>query len=72
MALKSKSLDRVRAEIPTQSVAPQPELVRINLNVPKATRARWKMAAVQADKSLSEMIVAAMEAHLSGTSKPGR
>lgn len=64
MALKSKSLDRVRPEVPTHEAAPQVELVRINLNVPKATRARWKAAAAQSSRSLSEIIVEAVERHL--------
>ena len=64
MALKSKKLDTVRADIPVDVVT-QVDLVRINLNVPKTTRALWKSEAAKQGKSLSDMIVEAMELSLS-------
>ena len=64
MALKSKKLDTVRTDIPVDVVT-QVDLVRINLNVPKTTRALWKSEAAKQGKSLSDMIVEAMELSLS-------
>ncbi|MCB1657692.1 MAG: hypothetical protein KDI39_05640 [Pseudomonadales bacterium] len=64
MALKSKKLDTVRTDIPVDVVT-QVDLVRINLNVPKTTRALWKSEAAKQGKSLSDMIVEAMESSLS-------
>lgn len=55
MALKSKPLDQVRADIPVAAAA-QDETVRINLNVSKTTRNEWKSAAITLDKSLTELI----------------
>ena len=46
MALKSKKLDTVRTDIPVDVVT-QVDLVRINLNVPKTTRALWKSEAAK-------------------------
>lgn len=57
MALKSKSLDKVRPEVPTGAVV---ELVRVNLNVPAATRQAWKQLALSRRMSLSDLIVEAM------------
>lgn len=68
MALKSKDMNRVRETVPVAEAAPREELVRINLNVPASTRVRWKVAAATLggkQRSLSELIVEAVEAHLS-------
>lgn len=63
MGLKSKPLDKVRADVPVRDVTRE-ELVRINLNVPASVRKAWKIAAVNANQSLSDMIVEAMSNHL--------
>lgn len=63
MGLKSKPLDKVRADVPVSDVMRE-ELVRINLNVPQSVRRAWKIAAVNANQSLSDMIVEAMSNHL--------
>jgi len=59
MALKSKSLDQVRPDVPVAAAA-QDELVRVNLNVPKATRLAWKTIALKRGVTLAELINEAM------------
>ena len=59
MALKSKPLDQVRPDVPA-SAAAQDELVRVNLNVPKATRIEWKTIALQRGMTLGDVIIEAM------------
>jgi hypothetical protein len=63
MVLKSKPLDKVRADVPVDQVMKE-EVVRINLNVPASLRQQWKIAAVQAKKPLTEIIIEAMNIHL--------
>jgi hypothetical protein len=64
MALKSKSLDKVRP-VPVSETALREEVVRINLNVPLSTRARWKAAAAAKNCSLADLIVEGVNTHLS-------
>lgn len=59
MALKSKPLNQVRPDVPI-SAAAQDELVRVNLNVPKATRTAWKTIALQRGITLGDLIIEAM------------
>ena len=63
MALKSKPLDQVRSSVPA-SAAALGDLVRVNLNVPAATRTAWKMAALRRNITLSDLILEAMSKHL--------
>lgn len=63
MALKSKPLAAVRPDVPVHVVGRE-EIVRVNLLVPASVRKRWKTAAVAADTTLTELIVAAMEEKL--------
>ena len=63
MALKSKPLADVRADLPLAEVS-KASVVRINLNVPAPTRKRWKAAAVQAERPLTDLIVDAVESYL--------
>ncbi len=63
MALKSKSMDLVRPDVPVAEVAKY-ELVRVNLNVPKATRMAWKAAALQRDITLGDLVNEAMNSYL--------
>jgi hypothetical protein len=58
--IKSKPLDQVRADVPLI----QERTVRVNLNVPESLRQRWKMAAVQAKRPLTDLIVDAMDQYL--------
>jgi hypothetical protein len=59
MALKSKPLSQVRADVPVADVSKE-DLARINLNVPVSTRKAWKEAALREDVTLSELIIKAM------------
>lgn len=59
MALKSKPLSQVRADVPVADVSKE-DLARINLNVPVSMRKAWKEAALKSDKTLSELIIDAM------------
>jgi hypothetical protein len=63
MGLKSKPLDQVRASIPIHEVTKE-EVVRINLNVPESMRQRWKIAAVQAKKPMTSLMIEAMSLYL--------
>jgi hypothetical protein len=63
MALKSKSLDLVRPDLPIDAVT-NGELVRVNLNVPKSTRTAWKATALKHDLTLSDLINEAMNNYL--------
>ncbi len=63
VGLKSKPLERVRADVPVQDVTRE-EVGRVNINVPLSVRKRWKTAAAQADRSMSEMIIEAMSIYL--------
>ncbi len=64
MALKTKSLDKVRDSVPVEIVSRE-ELVRVNLNVPVSQRQRWKLEAVSRGVPLSDLIVQAVEVYLS-------
>jgi hypothetical protein len=63
VGLKSKPLERVRSDVPIQDVTRE-EVGRVNINVPLSLRKRWKTAAVQADRPMSEMIIEAMNIYL--------
>ena len=63
MALKSKNLNAVRADVPVTDVA-KAEVVRINLNVPEQTRKAWKLAALKLDKDMTSMIVEAVSSYI--------
>ena len=64
MALKSKPMSAVRADVPVHEVSRE-ELVRINFQVPESVRHAWKGAALQERKTLTEVIVEQMTAWLS-------
>lgn len=59
MSLKSKPLEQVRP-LPAVTVLTQEAMVRINLNVTKAVRNQWKMAALQQNMTLTDLIMNAM------------
>lgn len=59
MSLKSKPLSSVR-DLPAVSVLLEEEQVRINLNVPKSLRNKWKAAALKREKTMTELILEAM------------
>jgi len=66
MALTVKPLEKVRKNVPVCEVASpaKEELVRVNIEVEKETRQRWRTEAVQRGISLRELIQNAMEHHL--------
>lgn len=64
MALTPKKLDAVRPTVPVAEVARQ-TLVRVNINVPEATRKQWKKAAIERELSLGALIERAVVEYLS-------
>lgn len=64
MSLKSKPLSSVR-NLPAVSVLIEEEQVRINLNVPKSLRNKWKTVALQREKTMTELILEAMKIYSS-------
>ena len=60
--IKSKSLDKVRADVPT-AIAAQGELVRINFLVPAETRVAWKKKALDKGVTLQQLIIDSMNQH---------
>lgn len=64
MALKSKPLESVRADLPLHEVSRE-EMVRVNFLVPTSVRKAWKGAALREDKTLTDLIVEAMETRIS-------
>ena len=63
MALKSKDVEQVRPTVPVAAAA-QGEIVRVNMNVSRAKRDNWKMAAIKKQMSLSDMIDEAVSKYL--------
>ena len=63
MALKSKPLEAVRPDVPVHEVARQ-DMVRVNLLVPADVRKVWKGAALREDKTLTDLILEAMQDRL--------
>lgn len=65
MALKSKSLGDVRPDVPVHEVCRE-DMVRVNFLVPASVRKEWKGAALREDKTLTELILEAMQTRLGG------
>lgn len=56
----------------TKKTTPPPAPIqgpRININVPEETRRAWKIAAVERDLTMTQMLVQAMEAYLAKKQK---
>jgi hypothetical protein len=64
MALKSKPLEEVRPDVPVHEVSRE-DMVRVNLLVPASVRKQWKSAALSEDKTLTELILEAMQNRIS-------
>lgn len=64
MALKSKPLEEVRADVPVHEVTRE-EIVRVNILVPASVRRAWKTAAANSDTTITDMILEAMKIHMS-------
>jgi len=62
MALKSKPLEDVRADVPVHEVTRE-EIVRVNILVPASVRRAWKAAAANSDTTITDMILEAMKNH---------
>ena len=67
MALKSKPLEEVRADVPVHEVTRE-EMVRVNILVPASVRRTWKSAAANTDTTITDMILEAMQNYM--TRKP--
>lgn len=65
MALKSKSTDNVRADLPLGDVMQMSEPVRVNLIVPDTLREKWKIVAAKRRTSVTALIIEAMNIYLS-------
>lgn len=67
MALKSKSLDAVRPDVPVHVVAADKpdQVARINFNVPLHVRNAWKAAAAAQGRSLGDFITDAVNTQMS-------
>lgn len=63
MALKSKPLEEVRPSVPVHEVTKE-DLVRINFQVPASVRTRWKTAAAQMDRSMTDLLIESMNKYL--------
>ena len=64
MALTPKAIDKVRA-VPAVADVVRGEQVRINFTVPAAVRRRWKIEALERGKTLTDMIIDAVNTQLS-------
>jgi hypothetical protein len=65
MALITKPLEAVRKDVPIKEVADTGEKVRVNFEVDKATRTRWKTEALSRDVPLADLLRSAMDEYLS-------
>lgn len=65
MALKEKPLESTLAGSPAHAALPATDVVKLTFNVPKATRQKWKQAALHRQMTVTDLIVEAMEKHLS-------
>lgn len=63
MALKSKPLEEVRADVPVHEVTRE-EMVRVNILVPASVRRAWKSAAANTDTTVTDMILNAMHSYM--------
>lgn len=66
MALTVKPLEKVRKNVPVREVTKpsQEELVRVNIEVEKETRQRWRTEALQRGISLRDLIQEAVERYV--------
>lgn len=60
MALISKPMSAVRDSVPLAMVTAE-DVVRLNLNVKKSTRSRWKQAAAERETTITDLILEAMK-----------
>jgi hypothetical protein len=60
MALKGKSLDKVRPTVPVEEVM-KDEIVKFNMNIPKSVRGKWRRLAIDMDRTMTDLMIEAME-----------
>lgn len=65
MALKKKPLESALPEAAGQAAPAPDDVVKLTFNVPKSTRQKWKQAALHRQMTVTDLIVEAMEKHLS-------
>lgn len=63
MGLKSKPLEKVRADVPMAEEAQ----ARVNFNVPKSVHSAWKVAAAKEGRPLAALVTDAVEKYLKET-----
>jgi hypothetical protein len=61
MALKGKSLDKVRPSVPVEDTKPVDEMVKFNMNIPKSIRTKWRKLSIDKDKTMTDLMIEAME-----------
>lgn len=71
MALTAKPLDKVRKNIPVEEISKSfsEDLVRVNIEVKKETRQRWRAEALKREISLKELIHHCVESTINGKQK---
>lgn len=60
MALKGKSLDKVRPSVPVEEVM-KDEIVKFNMNIPKSVRAKWRRLSIDKDRTMTDLMIEAMD-----------
>lgn len=64
MALKEKPLKPAPLGTPGHAALPADDVVKLTFNVPKATRQKWKQAALNRQMTVTDLIAEAMDKHL--------
>jgi hypothetical protein len=62
--IKSKSLDKVRPDVPVQQVATTGELVRFNFFIDRAKLKALKTEALERDVSVADLVREALDARV--------
>ncbi|QKV54443.1 hypothetical protein [Comamonas antarctica] len=65
MALKDKPRESAAPQTPETDSVSTGDIVKLTFNVPKSTRQHWKQAALHRHMTVTDLIVEAMEKHLS-------
>jgi hypothetical protein len=60
MALKGKSLDKVRSTVPVDEVV-KDEVVKFNMNIPKSVRTKWRKLSIEKDRTMTDLMIEAMD-----------
>ena len=65
MALKDKPRESAAPQTPETDSVSTGDIVKLTFNVPTSTRQHWKQAALHRHMTVTDLIVEAMEKHLS-------